>query len=212
MNLRQNYCLAALAVATMLMGLGCGQNHDREKPRVFLVQEGNVKVQEGNVKEVVTKGDLKKLMAGAPTPVNLSTVTINAGPAVGTCTSDNPAQELYTNTIDAGLNDQIRFKSSTNQSYTITFPNDLTPLTVGVNPVGTAGNPIIVPASPGFAGPFVVKFALDPRAAEPAGCQSSGNTCVFPYTINFNGGAQCNTPGSPNKGSNDIIVKCGPGC
>lgn len=201
MNLRY---LAGVIVATMLMGLGCGQKQDREKTQVFIVERGNVK-------EVVTKGDAKELMAAAPTTINRYTVTIGPGMnAAAECTSNSPSQELYTNSNDASQNDQIRFKSSSAQAYKITFP-DATPLTQQDG--ATAVPSIDVPginAPTNFAGPYVVNFALQPQ--KDAQCTLSGAICVFHYNINFGGGNQCNIATSPNKGSNDIIVKCGPGC
>jgi len=104
-----NRYVAGVAIATMLMGLGCGQK-DKEKLRVFLVQ-GSV------LKEAV-----------AATAPSILTVTINPGPTVATqCTADVPWLELYTRAGTAN-NDYVRFqaKDGSQQTYRVTFPN--TPL------------------------------------------------------------------------------------
>ncbi len=199
--------LVGFASVVIVAGLTCGLAADEKK------SDDKKSKERQEIKFTV----VADAASAEGTSYRVWTVTIVPGTKTATeCVTDNPAQEMYTNNTvnDGSLNDQIMFKSN-NLAYKITFPNDATPLSKVSDgtAVGTALNPINVPAN-GSTGPFVISAGLKPEQDAPTGCKTSGKTCVFPYNINFvaGGGGQCSATSGPNKGSNDIIVKCGPSC
>lgn len=184
MNARQTHFLLALTIGVILAGLGC----TNEKPQVE-----------------TTRGGVVKEAAAAATEgmsYNVWTVTIKPGTAPNTCTADFPWQELYTNTSDPTENDQVRFKSSSAQAYTITFPITSPLTTQNGMPVPSVSVPANN-ANPNLAGPYLVAVQPDQL------CHPSNDTCAYPYTISLNGGAQCNNGNSPPNGSDGLIVKSG---
>jgi hypothetical protein len=182
MNVGQTQFLLVSTIAVLLAVSGC----TNEKPQLQ------------NVREVI----VKEATATNGKAYTVWTITINPGTAaVGTCTADIPWQELYSNK-DPSENDQVRFKSSSAQAYTITFPVS-SPL---ATQDGHPAPPIQVPANnaaPNFAGPYVI--AIQPHQL----CPESNDTCAYPYNISFLGGAQCNSGNPPTNRSDGVVIKGG---
>jgi hypothetical protein len=183
MNVGQTQFLLWSTIAVLLAVSGC----TNEKPHLQQLREVTVK------EAAATEGKA----------YNVWTITIKPGSTAGTsCTADTPWQVLYTNTGDPSENDQIRFQSSSAQAYTITFPLSSPLATQDGRPAPT----VQVPANnavPNFVGPYLIVIQPDQQ------CHTSNDTCAYPYTISFFGGAQCNNGNSPPNGSDGVVIKGG---
>jgi hypothetical protein len=193
-----NRYLAGLAIAAMLMGLGCGEKKEQEKVQVFLLQGRNAK-------EIAVATEAAAATGTQPTVWTIQINTTTGAPTANQCTANIPWQGLYTQ-ADSTNNDFIRFKAATTnpqQTYRVVFPGATTAF--GAGPV-TIDNIGTSPTAP-------LQVTID-----PATCLTAGSVCAYPYNI-FNitnpaAPVQCNNGanGPPyGVGSDGIVIKGGGG-